>query len=108
MKRTVKAWKFEFQIDYEQYWNGVSTMHTPWDEVYVGIGNSEQIAAEEAMEDWAQANDTSIPLAIEREAGGFSPKVVVDETNPSTEQVYCYLFVKFEGRHEGRFQAPAL
>lgn len=44
-----------YGVDHEQYFRGASTAFTMWDECYVGIGNTEREAAEDAIEEAAMA-----------------------------------------------------
>lgn len=43
-----------YGIEHQQYWQGVSTMHTDWDEVFVGIGDNPHEAGDDALSQAAE------------------------------------------------------
>jgi uncharacterized protein YqeY len=67
--------EFEFEnhgVDAEQYFQGVSA-GSDWDEVFVGIGDSEKQAAEDAAENASQGYDISkVEKEIDKEIAAMS------------------------------------
>ncbi len=54
--------RFEFQshgVDHAQYFTGGSTAYTPWTESFVGVGETEYDAYNDAIEMFAQSVDHS-------------------------------------------------
>lgn len=70
-------------ISSPSYFQGVGTAHTPWDMVFVGVGNTLRDAAEDAMEQACSVMDDSV---TQRAIATISDEEIVDSLGSSVDE----------------------
>lgn len=86
-------------VAWPDYFPGCGLAWTHYDDVATGIGNSEREAAEDALEQLAQASwatDSNPGLAAEVNALSEVDEII-DEDNDGEDQPYVYVSIRVKG-----------
>jgi hypothetical protein len=87
-------------VDWPDYFPGCGLAFTNYDDVATGIGNSEREAAEDALDQLAQANwdtDSNPGLAAEVNALSDDDEIIdeiIAEDNDGEDQPYVYVSIR--------------